>query len=104
MTDLVSRRSKAPESLTIASYHFGMFIVAPAIIRHLTAVDERKRAAFALHSTSQRPWSSNMSGVGFRRVASVDQHGYRNHQAQRLSAGHRQITAYRSELSRMGGS
>ena len=46
MTDLVSRRSKASESLTIASYHFGMFVVASATIRHLTAVDERKRAAF----------------------------------------------------------
>ena len=100
ITELVSKCFNTLESLAISCHRFGAFVTTPPIILRLTVVRDRRRADFA------RPLKGHEAqggGVRFRWAASVDQYGYRNYQVKRPSAGHDQIMAYPSRLSRMGG-
>ena len=69
--DLVSKCSNNLESLTVYSFSFGVFIIAPSIVWRLIAVGERRKAAFAqpLNGHETQRCSIRLWGL-----SSVDQH------------------------------
>ena len=77
ITGLVLWCYNALQSLTISSCGSGAFVIAPAIIRPLTAVKECRRAAF---TQPLKGHEAQRCGVQFRAVVSVNQHDDRNHE------------------------